>query len=54
MEEEARRILAETVVREAVPSKGLGTAIHKLFKPFSDVELVLPSREAMRQPPCFD
>ena len=30
MEEEARLILAEAVEREAVPAKGLGTAIHEL------------------------
>ena len=54
MEEEARWILAEAVERQAVPSKGLGTAIHKLFKPFGGVELELPPREPMRGPPRFD
>ena len=50
MEEEARLILAEAVERAAVPAKGLGTAIHKLFRPFGDVKLELPPRE----PPRFD
>ncbi len=54
MEEEARLILREAVGREAVPAKGLGTAIHELFKPFGGVELKLPPREPMREPPLFD
>jgi len=54
MEEKVRRILAESLNRGAVPSKGLGTVIHELFKPFAGVELELPRREAMRQPPQFD
>ena len=49
-EEEARQILAEAVNRQAAPAKGLGTAIHELFKPFGGVELELPPRE----PPRFD
>ncbi len=48
MEEEARLILAEAVEREAVPAKGLGTAIHELFKPFGGVEQKLPMRELPR------
>ncbi len=54
MEEEARLILAAAVEREAAPAKGLGTAIHELFKPFGGVELELPPREPMREPPSFD
>lgn len=54
MEEEARLILAEAVAREAAPPKGLGTAIHQLFKPFGGVELELPPREPMREPPRFE
>lgn len=54
MEEEARWILAEAVERRALPVKGLGTAIHELFKPFGGVELELPPREPMREPPRFD
>ena len=54
MEEEARLILAHAVEREAVPARGLGTAIHDLFKPFGGVELELPPREPMREPPRFD
>ena len=36
MEEEARLILAEAVAREAAPARGLGTALHELFKPFGE------------------
>ena len=54
MEEEARLILAEAVDREPAPAEGLGTAIHELFKPFGGVELELPPREPMRDPPRFE
>ena len=54
MEEEARLILAEAVDREPAPRQGLGTAIHELFEPFGGVELVLPPREPMRDPPRFE
>ena len=53
-EEEARLILAQAVDREPVPAKGLGTALHELFKPFGGAELELPPREPMREPPRFD
>ena len=54
MEEEARVILAEAVDREAAPERGLGTAIHELFRPFGGVELDLPPHEATHEPPRFD
>ena len=54
MEAEARLILGAAVGRQAVPAKGLGTAIHELFKPLGGVELELPRREPMRDPPRFD
>ena len=54
MEEEARLILREAVGRETVPENGLGTAVHELFKPLGGVELELPPREPMREPPRFD
>ncbi len=54
MEEEVQLILTEAISREAVPSKGLETAVHKLFKPFGGVDLELPPREPMREPPRFD
>ena len=54
MEEEARLILAEAVDRAPAPREGLGTAIHELFEPFGGVELELPPREPMRDPPRFE
>ena len=52
MEEEARVILREAVDEEA-SKKGLGTRLHELFKPFGGVELEIPPREPMREPPRF-
>ncbi|MCY4596075.1 MAG: Arc family DNA-binding protein [Bryobacterales bacterium] len=54
MEKEVRLILADAVDKEPAPVEGLGTAIHELFKPFGGVELELPRRELMRDPPCFE
>ncbi len=54
MEEEVRLILREAVGGDAVPAKGLGSAIHELFKPFGGIELELPPRGPMREPPRFD
>ncbi len=54
MEEEARTILRSAVQQEDPPAQGLGTMIHELFKPFGGVELELPPREPMRDPPTFD
>ena len=54
MEEEARLILAHALERDALPAKGLGTALHELFKPFGGVELEIPPCERMREPPLFD
>ena len=52
MEEEARLILAEAVGRESEP-ENLASFIHELFKPYGGVELELPPREPMREPPDF-
>lgn len=54
MEQEARDILRAVLDEDAVPTKNLGTAIHELFKPFGGVELEIPPREPMREPPQFD
>ena len=53
MNEEAGYVLADSVAELTVPEKGLGTAIHELFKPFGGVELEIPPREPMREPPVF-
>ena len=53
MEEEARLILREAVGKPVVPAN-LGEAIHRRFAALGGVELDLPSREAMPEPPRFD
>ena len=54
MEAEAREILKTALAVEAGPTKNLGTAIHELFAPYGGVELDIPPREPMRDPPTFD
>jgi plasmid stability protein len=54
MEQEAREILRAALDPTQPPVLKLGTAIHDLFEPFGDVELELPPREPMREPPKFD
>lgn len=54
MEQEAHLTPVDAVDPEAAPETGLGTAIHELFKPFGGVELELPTREPMREPPRFE
>ena len=54
MQEEARQILKSALHQEEAPPKGLATAIHERFKQLGGVELELPPREPMREPPNFD
>ena len=54
MEQEVRDILRTALDQDAVPTRNLGTAIHELFKPLGGVELEIPPREPMREPPQFD
>ncbi len=53
VEEEAREILRTALQRETPPERGLGTALHNLFKPIGGVDLEIPEREPMREPPRF-
>ena len=53
MEEEARLILREAVGRES-SSENLASIIRAHFGPSNGVELELPPREPMREPPRFD
>ncbi|PXW66252.1 hypothetical protein C7964_11153 [Loktanella sp. PT4BL] len=53
MEEEAREILRH-VVGEAKPYHDLAAAIRARVAPLGGVDLDLPQREAMREPPAFD
>lgn len=54
MEQDARDILRAALDKKPVPTKKLGTAIHDLFKPFGGVELEIPARDPMREPPQLD
>ena len=53
MEEEVRLILREAVGRKEGP-KSLASAIRARFAPFGGVELEIPARQPMREPPSFD
>ncbi len=52
MEEEARVILREAVSREADP-ENLASFIRGCFAPFGGVDVELPPREPIREPPDF-
>lgn len=54
MEEEAREILRSAVSREPARPDKLGTALHELFEPHGGLEIEIPKREPMRDPPRFD
>ena len=53
MEEEVRSILRAALVVPA-PATNLADAIRARFGPLGGVELDLPSRDLMREPPQFD
>ena len=52
MEEEARVILREAVGREAEP-ENLASFIRDCFAPYGGVDIEIPPREPMREPPDF-
>ncbi len=52
MEEEARNILRDAVEQEAGPHN-LADAIRERFAPYGGVDLDIPPREPMREPPRF-
>ena len=54
MEEEAGLILYQALAEDPLPEKGLGTAIHRMFQTAGGIELDIPSRQSMREPPRFD
>ena len=53
MEEEVRLILRDAVGGEPEP-ENLADFIRECFAPYGGVELELPPRGAMREPPSFD
>ncbi len=53
MEEEAREILRSALTRVRAEKPNLAESIRKRFVPFGGVELEIPRRDAIRQPPDF-
>ncbi len=53
MEQEVREILRMTIHRDEAPVRNLGTTIHELFRPLGGVDLEIPPRAPMRDPPRF-
>ena len=53
MEQEARDILRSALEQEPSLGKDLASAVRSRFAPFGGVELELPPREPMREPPQF-
>jgi plasmid stability protein len=51
MEEEARRLLRAALSEETAPKGTLAEAIRQRFRPLGGVELRVPARQAMREPP---
>ena len=51
MEEEARTLLRAALSEESAPKGGLGDAIRARFRGLGGVELRLPPREPIRDPP---
>ena len=54
MEQEARDILRAALDQESPAGKNLATAIRARFEPLGGVELDLPPREPVPEPPQFD
>ena len=53
MEQEARDILRSALEQEPSLGRDLADAVRSRFAPFGGVELELPPREPMREPPQF-
>jgi plasmid stability protein len=51
MEEEARNILREALAEKTMSSRNLAAAVHDRFAALGGVELEIPVREPMREPP---
>ncbi len=51
MEEEARNILRTALEENDAAPRDLGAAIGARFRPLGGVDLALPARETMREPP---
>jgi plasmid stability protein len=54
MEEEARHILRAALAESPTEPANLYEAIRHIVEPLGGIELELPLREKMREPPTFD
>ena len=54
MESELRHILSDVLADDKGQEINLAEAIRRRFAPFGGVELELPPREPVRDPPSFD
>ncbi len=54
MEQEARDILKVALYQEPLTGSDLVKSIRARFEPLGGLELELPSREPIREPPTFD
>lgn len=54
MGEEARQILRHALSGKPSAAKDLFTAIRQRIEPLGGIELALPSRSGMREPPHFE
>ena len=54
MEEEARHILRPALAESPTEPVNLYEAIRRVVEPLGGIELELPPREKMREPPTFD
>jgi len=53
MEEEAREILRSALTVPSLARGNLAESIHRRFAEFGGIELELPGRDIMREPPGF-
>jgi antitoxin FitA len=53
MEEEARDILRNTLATDVPTPSNLAESVRRRFRTLGDVELAIPTREPMREPPGF-
>jgi plasmid stability protein len=54
MEDEARQILRAALVEKTTSPKNLYEAIRRRIEPLGGVELAIPPRKPMREPPRFE
>jgi plasmid stability protein len=54
MEDEARQILRTALAEKVAESKSLYAAIRRRIAPFGGIDLAIPRRRPMREPPRFE